>query len=109
LKQQVVGDDTDILVLLCYHVSLDSHTIFFKPEPKKTPRSPEYGTLLLLKSNYGLKYVATFSFCMQCLDVTLHPMQLFAKAMLLKRFNQVNNFKSVCCSVSYLELQESKP
>ena len=31
----LVGDDTDILVLLYYHACLESHNIFFKPESKK--------------------------------------------------------------------------
>jgi 5'-3' exonuclease len=37
----LVGDDTDLLVLLCFHVPDDSCDIFFKPEIKtgtKTPR-----------------------------------------------------------------------
>jgi len=42
----------DLLVLLCYHDSLDKHNIFFKPEPKKnTKKPPEYGKLLLSKNN----------------------------------------------------------
>ena len=31
----LVGDDTDLLVLLCYHACLESHNTFFKSEPKK--------------------------------------------------------------------------
>ena len=39
----LVGDDTDLLILLCFHTPIDSsHEIFFKPEPKsgthKLPR-----------------------------------------------------------------------
>ena len=34
----LVGDDTDLLILLCYHAWLDSHEIFFRPEPKKTTK-----------------------------------------------------------------------
>ena len=38
----LVGDDTDLLVLLCYHVKDNSCDIFFKPESrtgtKKNPR-----------------------------------------------------------------------
>ena len=29
----LVGDDTSLLVLLCYYACLESHNIFFKPEP----------------------------------------------------------------------------
>ena len=37
----LVGEDTDLLILLCYHASLDSHNIFFRPEPKKTAKKPK--------------------------------------------------------------------
>ena len=30
----MVGDDTDLLVLLCYHTSHDSHPIYLQPRPK---------------------------------------------------------------------------
>ena len=33
-KTVLVGEDTDLIVLLCYHSSLDSHDLFFHPEPK---------------------------------------------------------------------------
>ena len=31
----VIGEDTDLLVLLCYHTSLEVNKIFFKSEPKQ--------------------------------------------------------------------------
>ncbi len=31
----LVGDDTDLLVLLCYYTDLNSHNLFFRPEPKR--------------------------------------------------------------------------
>ena len=34
----LVGDDTDLLVLVCYYAYLGSHTIFFKPKITKKPR-----------------------------------------------------------------------
>ena len=40
----LVGEDTDLLILLCYHANLDSHNIFniyFQPEPKKNMKKPE--------------------------------------------------------------------
>ena len=36
----LVGDDIDLLILLCYHASLDSHSILFRPEPKNTTKNP---------------------------------------------------------------------
>ena len=40
----LVDDDTDLLVLLCYHANLDSCDIFFRPEPKKIIRILKCGT-----------------------------------------------------------------
>ena len=34
----LVGDDTDLIVLLCYHAKLESHDLFFCPEPKKNTK-----------------------------------------------------------------------
>ena len=36
-----VGDDTDLLILLCYHAILDSHNIFFRPEPNKNSKKAQ--------------------------------------------------------------------
>ena len=30
----VIGDDTDLLVLLIYHVNQNSRDVFFQPQPK---------------------------------------------------------------------------
>ncbi len=35
----LVGDDTDLLILLCYHANLISHDLFFCPEPKKNAKN----------------------------------------------------------------------
>ena len=32
----VVGDDTDLLVLLCFHSDMAAHELYFIAEPKKT-------------------------------------------------------------------------
>ena len=31
----LIGEDTDLLVLLCYHANLENNRIFFKSEPKQ--------------------------------------------------------------------------
>ena len=35
----LVGDDTDLLVLLLYHAPLDKHDVYFAPEPKRNTRN----------------------------------------------------------------------
>lgn len=32
----LIGDDTDLLILLCYHAHLNSCPLFFTPEAKKS-------------------------------------------------------------------------
>lgn len=49
----VVGDDTDLLALLCYHASLDSHNIFFKPVPKKNTKKPRIWNISAVKEQLG--------------------------------------------------------
>ena len=34
----LIGEDTDLIVLLYYHAILDSHDVFFCPEPKKNTK-----------------------------------------------------------------------
>eukprot|EP00057_Strongylocentrotus_purpuratus_P008459 XP_011662933.1 PREDICTED: meiosis 1 arrest protein [Strongylocentrotus purpuratus] len=36
----LIGDDTDLLILLIYHTNLDSCDLFFQPEPKKNVKKP---------------------------------------------------------------------
>ncbi len=36
----LVGDDTDLLVLLCHHAPLGLHEIVFRPKPKQTTNNP---------------------------------------------------------------------
>ena len=49
----LVGDDTDLLILLCYHACLDSHHIFFRPEPKKTIKHHRVWNIKAIKEQLG--------------------------------------------------------
>ena len=35
----LIGDDTDLLVLLCHHADIDAHELYFKSEPKKNAKT----------------------------------------------------------------------
>ena len=35
----LVGDDTDLLVLLCHHAEMNTNELFFKPEPKQRSKT----------------------------------------------------------------------
>ena len=49
----LVGDDTDLLVLLCYHASIESHDLFFCPEPKKNTKQPGFWNIKVTKQRLG--------------------------------------------------------
>ena len=51
----LVGDDTDLLVLLCYRACLESHNIFFKPEPKKATMKPRVWNIIAVKEKLGFE------------------------------------------------------
>ena len=70
----LVGDDTDILVLLCYHhPSFESHDLFFCPEPKEnTQNSLAHGTSMLWSNGLGRTYASTSYFYMQSLGAIQH-------------------------------------
>ena len=47
------GDDTYLLVLLCYHANLESHDLFFCPEPKKNTKQPRIWNIKAIKQRLG--------------------------------------------------------
>ena len=49
----LIGDDTYLLVLLCYHASLESHDLFFCPEPKKNTKQPCTWDIKAVKQRLG--------------------------------------------------------
>ena len=48
-----VGDDTDILVLICYHASLASHDLFFCTETKTNTKQPRIWYIKAVKQLLG--------------------------------------------------------
>ncbi len=49
----LVGDDTDLLVLLIYHTCLESGNLIFRPEPKKTIKNPRVWNIQAVKHQLG--------------------------------------------------------
>ena len=49
----LVGDDTDLIVLLCYHASLKSCDLYFCPEPKKNTKKPRIWNIIATKQILG--------------------------------------------------------
>ena len=49
----LVGDDTDLLVLLCYHASEDGYDIYFRPEPNANARGTRVWLMKKVKEQLG--------------------------------------------------------
>ncbi len=49
----LVGDDTDHLVLLCYYTDLNSHNLFFRPEPKQNQQQRILWNMKVVKEQLG--------------------------------------------------------
>ena len=64
----VVGEETDLLVLLCYHANFEGHNIYFKYE-KRQNAAQKYGTSEALKEILEVTTINTFFLYMPYLDV----------------------------------------
>ena len=91
----LVGEDTDLNVLLCYHASPYSHDLFFNPEPKKNTKSFVSCTSEPQKESLTKTSATTSSLSILFLDVTQH--HIF---MGLKRAHPLVISKQAVCSLS---------
>ena len=57
-----MGDDTDLLVLLLYHVDMDGHEVFFRPEPKATAKKMRIWNIKRSKETLGMHICANLPF-----------------------------------------------
>lgn len=55
----LVGDDTDLLVLLLHHVDLNAQELFLAPEPKKTTKTRQIWCIKQIKELLGPKVCDT--------------------------------------------------
>ena len=87
----LVSDDTDLLILLCYHASMDSHNIIFKPEPKKNAKKRRVWSIKAVKEQLGPSNILFLHAILGC-DTTS---QLYGirKATSLKKFKSSRHFQ----------------
>ena len=65
----LIGDDTDLLVLLLHHADMDAHEVFLKSEPKKSAQQNKIWCIRQSKQLWGRMYVITYSSSTQSLVV----------------------------------------
>ena len=90
----LVGDDTDLLILLCYHACLESHNIFFKPEPKKATMKPRVWNITAIKEKLGLEMCNNILFLHAILGCdTTSQLYGIGKGTSLKKFKSSKHFQ----------------
>ena len=58
----VVGEDTDLIVLLCYYVDLQAHNLFFHTQDKSTTHKSRLWNMKVLKENLGSRICKSLLF-----------------------------------------------
>ena len=90
----LVGDDTDLLVLLCYHASIESYEFFFCPEPKKNTKQPRIWNIKVAKQRLGADICQHILFLHAVLGSdTTHRLHGIGKGASLKKFQASNSFR----------------
>lgn len=89
----LVGDDTDLLILLCYHASLNSHSIYFRPEPKKGTKNPRVWDITAVKKQLGPEICTHILFLHAVLGCdTTSRLHGIGKGNSLKKFRSSQHF-----------------
>jgi len=90
----VIGDDTDLLILLIYHADLKSHNHIFKPEPKKSMRKPHVWNIKALKQQLGPSVCNHILFIHAVAECdTTSRLYGIGKAATLKKRITINDFR----------------
>ena len=63
-----IYDDTDLIVLLWYHAKLESHDLFFHPEPKKNTKKLHIWNIKATKQNLGQDICSNILFILAFLE-----------------------------------------
>ena len=90
----LIGDDTDLLILLIYHTNLKSCDLFFQPEPKKNVKKPRVWNMKSVKQQLGPD-VSQHIFFMHALLGCDTTSQLYGigKGASLKKFKTSAHFR----------------
>jgi len=90
----LVGDDTDLLILLCYHASLESHNLFFLPNPKKNAKKLKEWNIKAIKEQLGPEICSNILFLHAVLgsDTTSHLYGI-GKGTSIKKFQSSEHFR----------------
>ena len=89
----VIGDDTDLLVLLCYHACLDTCSLLFKPEPKKNAKNIRVWDIQAVKQQLGADVCNHILFIHSILGCdTTSRLHGLGKGIALRKFREQHRF-----------------
>ena len=92
----LVGDDTDLLVLLCYHASMDYHDVFFRPEARKNTKAPRVWNVKAVKEQLGPELCTHILFLHAVLGCdTTSRLYGIGKGASLKKFSSSSHFREM--------------
>ena len=90
----LVGDDTDLLILLCYHTELDAFELFFQPEPKANSIKRRVWNMKVLKEKLGQEVCSNMLFIHAILGCdTTSRLYGIGKGVSLKKFFASQHFR----------------
>ena len=91
----LIGDDTDLLILLIYPASLESCSLFFKPEPKRNTKNFHIWNIQAVKEHLGPEVCTHILFLHAILGCdTTSQLYSIGKGKSLKKFRENNHFRS---------------
>ena len=90
----MVGNDTNLIVSLCYHASLNSHSILFQQEPKKNAKNPVMWDIKVVKKQLGPEICACILFLYAIIECdTASHLYSIGKGTSLKKFILSSHFQ----------------
>lgn len=90
----LIGDDTDLLILLIYHASTESNDLYFKPEPKKSMKNYRVWNIKAVKQHLGPAVCSHILFMHAILGCdTTSSVYGIGKGVALKKFTISSDFR----------------
>ncbi len=92
-EDSVGWDNTDMLVLLCYHATLDTCSLLFKPEPKRNAKKIRVWDIQAVKQQLGAEVCKHILFLHSFLGCdTTSRLHGLGKGNVLKKFREKRRF-----------------
>ena len=101
----LVGDDTDLLVLLLYHVDMDGNEVFLRPEPKATTtKKMRFWNIKRSEETFGMHICTNLPFVHAILGCdSTSRLYNIGKPLALKKLQSLHHDSSYLHAVGLVE------